>query len=99
MLFYLLLIASCTALASLLTALLAWRGRESKWTYTLVFLFLSYVLIVSASEVYLTEETDAIDSWVEVLQAFDQPSSNPKNCPNAAESFSAARWAYLFYVF
>lgn len=81
--FSLLVIACCIALASLLTALLAWRGRENNLTYTLVFLVLCYVFIMNAAQFLLSNGTqpDTWRQWQEIYNtAKDNKGSKPENC-------------------
>lgn len=84
-----LVIAGCIALASLLTALLSWRGKESKWVYTVIFLVLCYFLIITAIEFLVTDGKPVTpwQEWQNIYQQIkDDKKSAPKDCKNKTVS-------------
>ncbi len=83
-LYYILVFAGSIALASLLTALLSWRGRESKLTYTIVFLFLSYVFLVAAFQFLFVDKKllNPIQQWQDLYhQMTEEKQPEPTRAP------------------
>lgn len=82
-LYYVLVFAGCIALASLITALLSWRGRESKLAYTIVFISLCYVFIVAAFQFLFVDEK-LLSPWQQWQDLYHQMKEDKKPEPTKA---------------